>query len=193
MNNNRIREFEHFYRRTVKPLFRYFNRLGVRARPVVEDLVQETYCEAWRSYGSLNHPEAALYWLFTIGRRRWIVQLKRQRVDRCHEASEADPLDLLQQLVDSSAVNPESCASQLHWVREIMAASRAIPDETRRKIVEAFFFEGYSTSELSRLHGVEVSTITTWLSRFRSSLRKRKTQLEQEGDVGQQFSRIGLR
>jgi DNA-directed RNA polymerase specialized sigma24 family protein len=47
-----------------------------------------------------------------------------------------------------------------------------IPDETRRRAVRLFYLEEASLPEVSAATGVKVSTLTTWLSRFRAAARK---------------------
>ncbi len=53
-----------------REIYTYALRLSGN-RSDAEDVVQDTYLQAWRSIGSLRDPGSARSWLYTIARRGW--------------------------------------------------------------------------------------------------------------------------
>lgn len=68
--------FESMVRAFSGDLFRYALFL-CRDRAQAEDLMQETFLRAWRSFASLREEKKARSWLFTTVRREYLRQFER--------------------------------------------------------------------------------------------------------------------
>lgn len=81
LNFGARRAFEAAVRAYSTELFRFAYWL-CRDRAVAEDLVQETFARAWKSWEHLADPEAVKHWLFTILRREHARLYERKEPER---------------------------------------------------------------------------------------------------------------
>jgi RNA polymerase sigma-70 factor (ECF subfamily) len=174
-----------FYKRSVRPLAAHLRQLGARDQDL-EDVIQDTYVEAFKAWGSLRDDEAAIAWLLTIGRR----QLWRQRARRRRRDAELSEAALGEQTLDEvlpaeSAGLPidspvgagptssiEARLDARATARDVTALIASIDNPTRREAVELFYLQEVPLPELSASTGVKVSTLTTWLCRYREKARR---------------------
>jgi RNA polymerase sigma-70 factor, ECF subfamily len=99
--------YETMVRRCARDLYRFAFRLCGHAQ-TAEDLVQDTFFEAWRSIGSLEDDETGRAWLFGVlrhryahlvrdGGRRWQLPLS---LDRVKDEPSQPCLDVLDQMAN---------------------------------------------------------------------------------------------
>ena len=99
--------FEVLVRSYSADVYRFAYRL-CGDRDAADDLIQETFCEAWRSIGSLRDPARGKAWLFQIARYRFAhtIRDKSRRVqakldiDQLNEISDRTGPDILAKLSD---------------------------------------------------------------------------------------------
>lgn len=147
---------------TVEDLFRDCERrLGkflaqlVRDRALAEDLLQETFHDAFRARGQLidvRNPEA---WLFGIARNLALASLRRRR--RFQGA--------LGRL--SRHLETEHSETDLLQVRDLLERHLAPTD---RALLLLRYFHGFDANELSRMTGMTPAAVRQRLSRARSTL-----------------------
>jgi RNA polymerase sigma-70 factor, ECF subfamily len=126
----------------------------VKSRAEAEDLVQETFLEAWRR---ATHYEPAranvVSWLVTIAKSRAIDKLRnRQVVNRVHEKEENEP-----------RIGAEDLADALHQRREaedVRKALELLPDG-QRVLLELAWNKGLSQSEIAHSTGIPLGTVKT--------------------------------
>lgn len=163
-------QFKRFYMESVEPLRRHLRKISGMKGEDLDDILQETYLQALKSWDSLQDPQAALGWLFTIGRRqlfRHYDQTSKQR--QRHDETRVE--DLEETSADRS-LNPESSVGEQNTTRVIADMISMIPDPVRRTAVRRYYLEEWSLREIAAEQGVNPSTITTWLSRFRDNARQ---------------------
>lgn len=140
----------------------------VRERADAEDVLQETFAQAWRQAGRFEAARGTVVgWLVTVARSRALDRLRQRRNQREGSAgfervadSVADPsraLDL--QLVT---------AEQADRVRQALAA---LPDELRIPL-ELAYYEGLSQSEIAERLRTPLGTIKTRMRQTLIRLRE---------------------
>ena len=156
-------------------VFRFALRLS-GSRDQAEDLVQETFLRAYRSWAQYTPGTQCKSWLFTICRNAYLRQ--RERTQR-HE-------EILSETADRSSgafdvVNPV-------WVRaveadpegeffrsildeEVLARIQELPEDYRTAVVLSDL-EGFTYQEIAEMTGVPVGTVKSRLFRGRRILQK---------------------
>lgn len=142
-------------------LFRFAYRL-TSSRDTAEELVQDTFLEAWRGRTALRDQSAARAWLFSILRHRFSRYL-RSRPPAAH-------LDI------SSPTLPEVPSEQRSHPDRISDADALQTgldslDESVRLPFVMVFIEGRSCRETSEALGIPFGTVLSRLSRARASIR----------------------
>ena len=149
-------QFETAVRAYAPDLYR-FAYWRCRDRFLAEDVVQETFERAWKSWNSLDEHAAAKSWLFTILRR----ELAR--------AFERKPLDIdADQDVDALAAPPQAQG----WDRfDVRSALEALPADHREALLLQVL-GGFTCAEIGALLKVSEIAATTRLSRARAAVRR---------------------
>lgn len=163
-----------------------------------EDLVQETFLRAWRSWAQYAVGTNAKSWLFTICRNVFLRQQERgQRHDQIVEAEAprdlaAGTIDVINPIWSSAAgKDPEGNFFNSIVDDEVLKAIDELPEEYRTAVVLSDV-EGLPYSEISELMGVPVGTVKSRLFRGRRQLQKvlyefavEMGYIEQRSEVGQ--------
>ena len=151
------------YDRWVRPLYSLVLHL-LRDPDEAEDVVEETFWQAWRKADSYQPSKGAVStWLLTIGRRKALDRLRARK--RSHEDSmdESGFADLASSLPD-----PESQAEGAELRENVRAALRELPGE-QREVLELGYFSGLSQSEIAERTGQPLGTVKT---RMRLAMQK---------------------
>jgi RNA polymerase sigma-70 factor (ECF subfamily) len=140
-----------------------------------EDVVEETFWQAWRKAGSYEPSRGAVStWLLTIGRRKALDRLrarKRSREDTIGDHSFADLL--------STAPDPSSEVEGSELREQTRAALNDLPDE-QREVLELGYFSGLSQSEIAEATGQPLGTVKT---RMRLAMQKLREPLSMHRGV----------
>ena len=124
---------------------------------VAEDLVQETYMRAWRSFEHLNDDKAAKAWLITILRRENARMYERYQPDL------VDMADLA--LTDQSAGPAQTMENSL-----LQKAIAQLEIEFREPLMLQII-GGFSTDEISNILALNKNTVLTRLYRARNKIK----------------------
>ena len=131
-----------------------------RDRHLAEDLVQETYARAWKSWSELREPARAKAWLITILRRELARNFAGDKatldIDGVHE-SELPALP--------------SCEAQL----EISQLVARLPGTYREPLLLQVL-GGFSCAEIAGILGTTEGAVMTRLTRARQALRRHDEQ-----------------
>ena len=152
------------YDRWVRSLYSLVLHL-LRDPDEAEDVVEETFWQAWRKADSYEPSRGAVStWLLTIGRRKALDRLrarKRNREDSIE--SESVFADL-----PSPSPDPESRAEGSDLREHVRAALRELPNE-QREVLELGYFSGLSQAEIAEKTGQPLGTVKT---RMRLAMQK---------------------
>ena len=141
-----------------------------------EDLVQETFLRAFRSWNQYTKGTAAKSWLFTIGRNVYLR--RRERTNRHDEIVErntgrdgpgASPVNPVWTSV--LGVDPEGDFFDSIVDARILEALDALPEEYRTAVVLSDL-EDLPYAEISELMEVPVGTVKSRLFRGRRKLQE---------------------
>jgi len=151
-------------------VFATARRLLRSGSPEAEDLVQETFLRAYRTFDGFEPGTNARAWLFTIMYSVLSNRLRRRRLE-----PEAEPDETLELRAAQRSLRGEDGASQLDASRawgagvDLEAALGRLP-ETARAVVLLVDVEGLSYEEASKALDWPVGTVRSRLSRARNRL-----------------------
>ena len=144
-----------------------------------EDAVQETYLQAWKSFGRFEPGTNCRAWLFKIlvntihhHRRSWF-NLRRV----------PDSAEILDQTAAAPPPVPERLAQG-----EILRALDRLPADYRAAVLLADVQE-FSYKEIAGLLDVPIGTVMSRLSRGRKLLREQLSELARSYGIGQEGGR----
>lgn len=156
-------------------VYRFALRLSA-APDQAEDLVQETFLRAYRSWDQYTPGTQCKSWLFTICRNVFLRQRERgQRHDEIvarnvnREGPGANPINPVWSTV--AGVDPEGEFFHEIVDDEILRAIDALPEEYRTAVVLSDL-EGLPYGEIAELMGVPVGTVKSRLFRGRRQLQQ---------------------
>jgi RNA polymerase sigma-70 factor, ECF subfamily len=135
----------------------------LRNQEDAEDVAQEAFARAYRSFAKLRDRERFRSWLV---RMTWRLALNRQRSDRRRMAREFRVTEVVAEPTMVETLEARERAVQL-W-----QAIDALPEKLRLVAVLAGI-EGHNTKEVSRLLGLPDGTVKSRLFLARQFLRER--------------------
>lgn len=174
-------EYRRRFEQLMLPHLAAMHRLAVRLvndAAAAEDLVQETYLKAYRSFGSLRDPAGARSWLCRIlGRLAIDSHRARRREVRVEDVEELDGFSLYERIWDE---DPQPYSDRPHddflaqfQDEEVRAALQALPDSYRIPLVLLYIEESACTyRELAEVIGCPIGTVMSRLHRGRKILER---------------------
>jgi RNA polymerase sigma-70 factor (ECF subfamily) len=160
-----------------EPFMRSLYSTAVRLtgnRTDAEDLVQETYLRAYRSYGSFQEGTNLRAWLFRILTNAHInrYRARKRRPDET-ELDDVEDLYLYRRLEDTARYG-QSAEDQLMALfseAEVVQAVENLPEAYRMAVLLADV-EGFSYKEIAEILEIPVGTVMSRLHRGRKALQK---------------------
>lgn len=153
------KRFELLVREVSGDLFRYAYWM-CKDTARAEDLVQETFYRAWRSFENLRDQNSAKAWLITILRREHARYYAQQSV------VEVDICDVQSQLEGGEDPVRHAQSTELHWA--IMDL-----DQQFREPLILQIGAGLTGDEIAKQLGINLNTVNMRLYRARQQLRER--------------------
>jgi RNA polymerase sigma-70 factor, ECF subfamily len=160
-----------------------------RNRADAEDLVQETYLKAYRSFGSFTEGTNLRAWLYRILTNTYINNYRAaQRRPETSDVEDIEDLYLYKRLAGSGGSDPGRSAEDEALDRftddDVKAALESLP-ETFRMAVLLADVEGFSYKEISEITDVPIGTVMSRIHRGRRALQKALHDVaEERGLVG---------
>ena len=165
-------EFEELTLKRLKALYNFAYRL-VRNTRDAEDLVQETYLKAFRSFDKFEEGTNIKAWLLRILKNTFINryrqnQREKEKVDftKIEESYET--------LIDESGIlyseNPEALLMKNVYTEEVDRALQELPDEYRI-VIHLAIVEDFSYKEIAELLQIPIGTVMSRLHRGRKILQ----------------------
>ena len=173
-------EFEALALPYLDQLFSAAMRL-TRSERDAEDLVQDTFLRACRSFGQFQKGSNARAWLFRILNNTFINDYRHRRVEEkiigeipgasaSRNDGNADDLPDIDDLADSRNTPEDDCMDRL-MADDILRAIDQLPLDFRMAVVLADLQE-FSYKEISEITGCPVGTVMSRLFRGRKLLRQ---------------------
>jgi RNA polymerase sigma-70 factor (ECF subfamily) len=142
------------------PRLRYYLRKMLpRQDSQTEDMLQETWCDALRSLGSLHDAAAFPAWIYRIARDRAWRLLRRER-----PVLPLLPEAALPATAEDSDFTPEDAAA-------VHAALAELPEE-QREVLVLRFIEDLSYDEIAAITAAPLGTVRSRLFYGKESLRQ---------------------
>jgi RNA polymerase sigma-70 factor (ECF subfamily) len=141
-----------------------------------EDLVQETYLKAYRSFGSFQEGTNLKAWLYRILTNTFInsYRAKKRRPEQT-DVEDVEELYLYHRLGGLEAAAAGRSAEEDVLERftddEVKAALESLPDQFRLAVLLADV-EGFSYKEIAEMTDVPIGTVMSRLHRGRRALQK---------------------
>ncbi len=140
-----------------------------------EDLVQETYLRAYRSYASFTEGTNLRAWLFRILTNTFINSYRaKQRRPQETELGETEDLYLYRRLgrIDTAALSAEDQLFDLFTDDEVKAALEELPDTFRLPVLLADVLD-FSYKEIAEQLEIPIGTVMSRLHRGRKAMHRR--------------------
>ena len=141
-----------------------------------EDLVQETYLKAYRSYGSFEEGTNLRAWLYRILTNTYINSYRAaQRRPEVTDVEDVEDLYLYKRIASPSGSDPsrsaEDVALESFTDEDVKAAVEALPEAFRMAVLLADV-EGFSYKEIAEITDVPIGTVMSRIHRGRRALQK---------------------
>jgi RNA polymerase sigma-70 factor, ECF subfamily len=147
-----------------------------RNRADAEDLVQETYLKAYRSYGSFTDGTNLRAWLFRIMTNTFInsYRSKQRRPDET-DLGDVEDLYLYRNIgtIQNSSLGRSAEESLMALLPddEVKQALENLPDNFRLPVILADV-EGFSYKEIAEMLEIPIGTVMSRLHRGRKAMQK---------------------
>jgi RNA polymerase sigma-70 factor (ECF subfamily) len=149
-------KFESLVRAYSTELYRYAYWL-CRKRETAEDVVQDTFARAWKSWEDLRDPDAVKSWLYAILRNEYARLFRRKPLD-------IDPDQEVDELLDEGRGDPARAL-------EFEDALRVLPPSYREPLLLQWI-GGYSCKEIGKIMNLSEGAVMTRLTRARMALAR---------------------
>jgi len=141
-------------------LARYFQSCGCH-RALAQELAQESFVQALRGLPSFRGGAKLSTWLWSIGQRVWLAELRRHRP--LDQVDDVDDLDALMFADSPHLKEPEDCV-QRGFARFAMAHPE------RAQALYLFYWGGLKHGELGEVIGRTERATTVYLAECRAKL-----------------------
>ena len=177
--------YEKIVRRYTVPLLAYARRmLGALRACEAEDVVQETFIDAYFSLSSLKNPDAFSAWLYGIlknkCRRRLCAPLPPESLEEHLSGNGVDEEDgntLLSLLADPED-SPEELLLRAEQANAVSAAFSRLPPALRQTGRD-YFLTGLPIRQIAELRGLPIGTVKRRIFDAREKLKKELTDMSE--------------
>jgi RNA polymerase sigma-70 factor, ECF subfamily len=147
-----------------------------RNRSDAEDLVQETYLKAYRSFGSFTEGTNLKAWLYRILTNTYINAYRAaKRRPEITDVEDVEDLYLYRRLAPGDGQAPDRSAEEVALDSftddEVKSAIESLPEAFRIAVLLADV-EGFSYREIAEITDVPIGTVMSRIHRGRRALQK---------------------
>ncbi|MBI1903729.1 MAG: sigma-70 family RNA polymerase sigma factor [Planctomycetia bacterium] len=166
--------YEDLVRRHAADLYRFAHRLCGNAQ-IAEDLVQDSFCEAWRLIQSLRDPLQARAWLFQILRYRYAHAVR----DRSRRVQPTGGAELLDQIAEEPGQDVLDALSNRELLQQALDALEGHYKEPFLMV----FLDGLRCREVAEALDLPLGTVLSRIHRARQLLRQSLRRLAESDGV----------
>lgn len=154
--------FAELYHRFSNYIYSYIVRV-ISNQPVAEEILQEVFVAVWQGLDNFKQESSIKTWLFRIAHNKVMSWLRTQYRD--HELENEQPIE--DAFVQSS---PDSLIS-LNWRAERVQEALNELSANHRSVVELFYYQGLSYSEIAEIMICPVGTVKSRMSHALANLQ----------------------
>ena len=152
-----VQAFEQVLRAIEPQLHGYINRL-VSARPITDDILQETFLRMWRGLGWLRDPMLFRPWAYRIATNEARRALGRENLREETRADESELGTLQANFIDPARrLDAARCLAQV--------------SPLARVVLVAHYYEGLSLEDVGAVTGAPLGTVKSRLASGLTQLR----------------------
>jgi RNA polymerase sigma-70 factor (ECF subfamily) len=150
--------FRKLYDQIHKKVFYYLHRL-LREQEAAEDIMVETFTEAWRCAGKYRGDSSVRTWIFGIARNLAMNEMRRRKI---HMSLEEHP-----HLTDGGM--PDMAAYDR---KKVIKDSLSRISDKHREVLDLVFFHEMNYQEVSEVLGIPVNTVKTRVFHAKDAMRR---------------------
>ena len=166
-----VKEFEDIYKTYYKDVYRFLYKTSGGSQDIAEELTQDTFYEAYRSFHRYNGGCSILTWLCAIAKNLWFHYLRKHK-------NGALKLEALEEtLCDDYEKTPEACAERSERSIKIRKAIESLRP-SQREIVILRAAGGISFAEIAKIMNITESSAKVIFFRAKNQIKEK---LENEG------------
>lgn len=158
-------DIRRIYRDTMDDLYGFVSRRCDGERELAEDVTQETWLRAVKSWPVDGVPDVPIAWLKTVASRLLINLRRRQAPDQLDEEVEG---------------RVEATADETVERRSLVARAMARLPALQARLLEAFHYDRRPVTEIASTFGISERGVEGRLRRARQKLR---TEIEEDPDA----------
>ena len=154
-------QIRRIYGDTVDALYAYVSRRCGGVREIAEDVTQETWLRAVKTWARDGIPDVPLAWLKTVARNHLLNDLRRREAIPLDSISADDVLSSIQRDEPSDSAD----------VASLMTRALARLPAHEAGLLEEFHFERFKVAQLAEKYGISERAVEGRLRRARERLR----------------------
>ncbi len=155
--------YEQLVHSNAERLYRFAVRMCGQ-QETAEDLIQETYYEAWKSIHSLRDPSRGRAWLYQILKHCYARWLRKEKTT----PQQGIPFSSLEQVLESPAVDPAEYFIQHQTMQKALDSL----DEIYKEPFLLVYLAGFTCQETANLLELPLGTVLSRIHRARLFLRQ---------------------
>ena len=140
-----------------------------------DDIIQDTFIQAWKNLATLKNPEAFRGWLSTIARNNCLKVLSKAKQNKNLSMTTEEDYEVV--LVADDDYASFQFEHKSHLLTELITAHKGEP---RASVAKMFYLEGRSIKEICGLLDLKQNTALSHLRRFRLMVSKAMLELAEE-------------
>lgn len=167
-------DFRHFYEQYRIPLYTFILRM-VKNKELAEDLMQDTFVSAVKSFDQFDKNRNFMSWLFGIAHKRTIDHFRHEKIVQTHKDKEDSTLG-------TNLDRPDTVLEK-DQMREVLSAALETLSPVQREVFLMREMGGVSFKDIAEITGTSVNTA---LGRMRLALKNIRIEFEKRGIYGVQ-------
>ncbi len=167
-------DFRRFYEQYRIPLFTFILRM-VKNRALAEDLMQDTFVSAVKSFKQFDKNRNFMSWLFGIAHKRTIDHFRHAKIVQTHRDKEEATM--------GTNIERPDADMEKEVIRKALSAALETLSPVQREVFLMREMGGVSFKDIAEITGISVNTA---LGRMRLAMKNIRVEFEKRGIYGVQ-------